>query len=525
MATPAPPTAASGPSRTKDWARTGEPGSAFNGIGRGGRGGGRGRNRGGRGGRGAAASSSARPSSTTEKPAATAAASGVRASSTTDKPVVNAGSSAKTPSGSTPSTEKPSVPPAAPSRSKGPSRKSSAARSVIPTVVVGPSAPSVDASPAARPSNRRRRSQQLSKGNGLKVNVAASSQDDGLLRPQNRLVPHSAPPPSKDTPPHLAGSFDMRNNIDALVERVRAVAMDRPSTPGSHIDWAGDDDEGLPDLDDWGVNTAGTSVADKDEMISPIIVDGLKPLPEPVAKPPTPLGDRKEEVAVPFIMEDQKETVKVPLHPSLPPKPVLIPGSVSTPPHRRGVSTPQKPAVKPDTAVPESPTAPGNSGTQQSHVAEASQQPGSGEKLDDNDDASSDSGREGLAASIHAPSLSNSLSVPSKPGTPPHQPRNFHPTHNRAQTIGRPPYFPQSGPVNFNPRFTRSGTSTPRGGFNPGGHHNRTHSSPPAGSVLSNHRPPHARPVITGDAISRLARTIAASPSGRTQAPIPASNI
>ncbi|KAJ7499131.1 proline/serine-rich protein [Mycena latifolia] len=526
MATPAPPLSTPAASRTRDWVRTAEPGSAFSGLGRGGRGGGgggsgggRGRSRGGRGrggggGGGGSASTSRAP--------------------TADKPVANEASTSKPAATSSGSAEKSSAAPVTPGRSKAHGRKSS--RSVVPTVVVGPASPSIEApTTAPRPSNRRRRSQQLnSKGNAtpaasLKVNVPPLN--DNLLRPQNRLVPHSAPPPSKDTPPHLAGTFDMRNNIDALVERVRAVAMDnRPSTPGSHIDWAGDDDEGLPDLDDWGVKT-GTSVGDKDEMISPIIVDGLKPLPEPVAKPPTPSGDVKEDVIAPFVMKDQRkapETVQTPLHPSLPPKPVPGPASVSNQPQSgSGKNSASKSTAKPIAAV-----------TPGSTISPASEPPVAsvggtvrapdvkpGEKQDkDKDDASwdSDSGREGLAASIHAPTLSNSLSAPSNLSTPPTQPRNFNPTHNRAQTVGRA--FPQTAPVNFNSRFPRSGTSTPRGGYSSGGQHARTHSSPPAGSVLSNHRPPHARPVITGDAISRLARTIASESPSRTPA-ISASNI
>ncbi|KAJ6599270.1 hypothetical protein DFH09DRAFT_852481, partial [Mycena vulgaris] len=491
MATPAPPLSTPTVSRTRDWARTAEPGSAFSGLGRGGRGGGggggggggRGRSRGGRGrggGGGAGGASTSRAPSAADRPAAT--------------------------------TEKPSVSPATPARSKGHGRKSS--RSGVPTVVVGPASPSAEVlATTSRPSNRRRRSQQLNpKGTGnaapgLKVNVPPL--DDNLLRPQNRLVPHSAPPPSKDTPPHLVGAFDLRNNIDALVERVRAVAMDnRPSTPGSHIDWAGDDDEGLPDLDDWGVTT-GTSVGDKDEMISPIIVDGLKPLPEPVAKPPTPSGDVKEDLVVPFVMKDQQkppETAQTLLHPSLPPKPVSGPLSNQSGRGKNNAS-PRRAAAKPAATVADGASIPPASDSLATSVDGIAQQPevNPAEKQD-KDDALWDSGREGLAASIHAPTLSNSLSVPSNLSTPPTQPRNFNPSHNRAQTVGR--VFPQSAPVNFNSRFPRSGTSTPRGGYSSGAQHARTHSSPPAGSVLSNHRPPHARPVITGDAISRLARTI-----------------
>lgn len=89
----------------------------------------------------------------------------------------------------------------------------------------------------------------------------------------------------------------VRSTIDAAVERMRAGALadHRPSTPGSHIDWAGDDDdESLPDLNDWGVSSVssigppkGPDPAELDkQLISPLMVEGLKPLPEPVAKAP-----------------------------------------------------------------------------------------------------------------------------------------------------------------------------------------------------------------------------------------------
>ncbi|KAF8211335.1 hypothetical protein K438DRAFT_1916282 [Mycena galopus ATCC 62051] len=526
MATPAPPVSTPASSRTRDWVRNAEPGSAFSGLGRGGRGGGggRGRSRGGRGrgGPSGGTSSSRTPSTATEKPAAHESTKTVPSgpAPTTKAPVAaqpaaqkppvtsGSGSAAQKPTPAAAS-QKPSVPAATPARPKDHGRRAS--RSAVPTVVVGPSTPAAE-TPAStsRPANRRRRSQQLnSKGTGnaagLKVNVP--SLDDNLLRPaQNRLaVPHTAPLPSKDAPPHLVGSsFDMRNNIDALVERVRAVAMDnRPTTPGtaSHIDWAGDDDEGLPDLDDWGVTTSvgdAASVGDKDEMISPIIVDGLKPLPEPVAKPPTPSNDIKEEIAAPFVMQEPKKVPQPSLHPSLPPKPAA--GPIITAPHSGRANNDRK---SPTVTEPVKPSVDGT------EVLKGKQ-----------DDGSSDSGREGLGASIHAPSQSDSF-TPSNSSTPPRQTRHFNPTHNRAQTVGR--MLPQSAPVNFNSRFTRSGTSTPRGGHMGGQQHARTHSSPPAGSVLSNPRPPHARPVITGDAISRLARTIAVS-TPRTP-PISASNI
>ncbi|KAK7061548.1 hypothetical protein R3P38DRAFT_2830100 [Favolaschia claudopus] len=536
MATSAPSVSIPSSARTRDWSRTGEPGSAFSGLGRG-RGGGRGRGRGGRGrggggGGGGANSTPRTPSAASGKPAADNVSAKPTPSvpAPTHKNSVSSGlgQSTSTTSGSTSnSTQKPSgssdnAQKSTSTRSKNHGRKAS--RSAVPTVVVGPSTPSTTDAPSvtARPPNRRRRSQQLPKGNGngnpAPLMVHVPSLDDNLLRPQNRLaVPHTAPLPSKDTPPHLAGStFEMRNNIDALVERVRAVAMDnRPSTPGSHIDWAGDDDEGLPDLDDWGVTTSvadDKSVAGKDEMISPIIVDGLKTLPEPVAKPPTPSGGSNEEVVTPFAMGGPqtatKSTQPPPLHPSLPSKPVEAPNTSG------GGNSRQPPA-------------PLASAAQASAPAAATSEPV--QTLGENvkparpegkaDDASSDTGREGLAASIHAPSQSDSF-VPSNSSTPP-PPRRFAHTHTRAHTVGR--IQPQITPVNFNSRLSRSGTSTPRGGYAAGNQHARTQSSPPAASVLNNHRTPHSRPVITGDAISRLARTIAVS-TPRTP-PISASNI
>ncbi|KAJ7068084.1 hypothetical protein C8F01DRAFT_1116806 [Mycena amicta] len=410
MAAPAPPLPPSNP-RTRDWPRS--EGSPLTGMGRGrgtgGRGRGRGRSRG----------------------------SGNNNASSFDKPDFQ-----PSPAPAQPPVSVSAPTPASESKERSGRPKGRKPPRPAPAVVVvesaGPSQSTESTAPTPRSSNRRRRSQQLPKPSsnpaGLKVNVPAL--DDNLLRPQNTrlMVPHSAPPPAKDTPPHLAGSFDIRHDINALVERVRAVAMEnRPSTPGSasHIDWAGDDDEGLPDLDDWGVKTTSEK---QDEMISPIIVDGLTPLPDPIVKPPTP----------PEVNAEQ------PLHPSLPSKPV--------------------------SAVHVSPAKPVVTLTAPSAVAPLEKEVG-------------------LGASIHAePASSSKLS--------PHVPE-FNPTHQRAQTVGRT--FPQPTPVNFNNRFSRSGTSTPRGGgYAARNQHARTQSSPPASG---NH---HSRPIITGDAISRLARTIAA---------------
>ena len=620
-------------SRTRDWVRNGEPGSAFRGLSRGGRGGsGRGGGRGGRGGRGGGTFRGGRGTGgepSTNKLATTPL--------NTDTP--SATSAASKPAHPAPATEKASAPPpTTPGRPKAPSRRASR---TIPTLVIAPASPSLELPPSAasaRPSARRRRSQTYAKtpaSAGPRIGGPPPFEEN-LLRPQrgrNIPVPHSAP--AKDTPPHLVTSFDMRTNIDALVERVRAVAMadNRPSSPGSHIDWAGDDDDSLPDLDDWGVTT-GTSAGDKDEAISPIIVDGLKPLPEPIAKSETPPlvkkevdvdplsatasktergGERENEEkehpttdsvettsqmanppvrvekwkprhvthtprtlqfnakddntanhSVKSISTSSSETSfsrgsssaqkssklaseppKIPLHPSLPPKPVSAVESPMASSKMRHGATPMripdlerqfmtaekavpKPAEssimnhveqpepvelpeavkqpKPAELTVAEPAAEGpvvEEGTAHSILAPSSAEAAHKEGL-----FADNKPRAGLAASIHAPkTLSDSISAPSSLtsfSSMPTDPRNFHLTHNRSHTVGRPPSFPNSFPANsFNPRFSRSGASTPHGAYA----HARNHSTPPAGTM--SHRAHHStRPVITGDAISRLARTI-----------------
>jgi len=112
----------------------------------------------------------------------------------------------------------------------------------------------------------------------------------------------------------------------------------------------------------------------------------------------------------------------------------------------------------------------------------------------------------GLGASMHAPKgIVESVSAPANLSI--YADTHAHDlirTHTRAHTVGRSP-LPDSTIYrqgDYMTRVVRSGHTTPRGGFS----HARTHSTPPGGD---NHRSPHtSRPVITGDAISRLARTI-----------------
>ena len=116
----------------------------------------------------------------------------------------------------------------------------------------------------------------------------------------------------------------------------------------------------------------------------------------------------------------------------------------------------------------------------------------------------------GLRASMHAPKvIVNSVSTPANFSTHA-DPRTHDPiyTHTRAHTVGRSPLpnLTIHGQGDFISRVTRSGHTTPNGGFQ-GSSHARTRSTPPGGA--NHYRSPQtSRPVITGDAISRLARTI-----------------
>lgn len=101
----------------------------------------------------------------------------------------------------------------------------------------------------------------------------------------------------------------------------------------------------------------------------------------------------------------------------------------------------------------------------------------------------------GLSASIHAPGASKSASAPVDLSA--RLPAQDHRT--RADAAGRP--FKQE----HHSRPPRFGFMNPRGGPPLGVRHNRTQSTPPTGA----HRNHSAhRPVLSNDALSRLAKTI-----------------
>lgn len=302
---------------------------------------------------------------------------------------------------------------------------------------------------------------------------------------------------AKDVPPHLAPPlkvFDIKHDIDALVERVRAVAMDRPHTPGSHFDWAGDEDDSLPDLDDWGVpstsNTASSLAEPPQEtpppvsVISPILQNALKPLPSLMdVNIPTPsirlheVHDEKREPDTNAGDETPRKSADpathTPTSASHEPKPSeQAPAATQQTPKLEAAAKPKNPANG---------TPPANGVSSNAPVAG---RPPSTDPLDFPDHS-------GLESSMHA--LPTSPSAPSHLG--PRPPRGFKPTHGRAHTVGRFKDNNHSDPDR--PRKADAFS------------HGRNHSTPPTGTA---HRPPASRPVITVDAISRLARTLGGSP-------------
>ena len=362
--------------------------------------------------------------------------------------------------------------------------------------------------------------------------------------------------------------------------------MDRPNTPGSHIDWAGEDDDSLPDLDDWGVksvtdkSTSSVS-ADQPDLISPILVDALKPLPNieagsplvvssaapppedkpkadepppassasvkgavgdntprgaptvtpskagtqtkekpPAQKPQVPSKDRRKSdasskapaAAAPAV--EKESTVKksplkqsnVPLHPSLPPKPVdAIDALSKRVPRKPNIPPVQAPGATADIEPPL------KSGLSESMHAP---KPNSVDSQEQADNTSPSPEPQGVAGSMHAPiqSAPSHITTHSTPNS------SFQPSHGRAHTIGRPgairiPFSPSHG------QFP-DGAADERAARRDRINHARTHSSPPTGpgTHTAHSRTVHAsRPVITVDALSRLARTLGGSPGPKRE--------
>ena len=569
---------ASGSSNTSPrWGGVPNPGSAFSGLSRGR---GRGRGAAGRGGRGRARGGL----------------------SEVDIPSTKPDNSQSSTSMSTKSSISPSLSTPTPgnvplSKPKSASRRGSRA---IPVTAVSQIESVVTPSPStptpAKVTHKRKRSQVGRPARYVPPKANPPELTDSLLR-SNKLHIESHAETLKDIPPHLNSKFDVRNDIDALVERVRAVAMDnRPSTPKSHIDWAVDDDDTLPDLDDWGVTT---STLTQLEGISPIIVDGLRSLPEfaavpsplkqveavmvqptievqsslvngttpdtvvPTNPPNTKEEDTKSKFSPEFMAKHDPVTTipsnskitssqlnpNISLHPSLPAKPLSV-DSIVQPTNKsrhraspmRFVPHPKSPIIPMVDLYGMTETSPA-ANSEQADALEPVEiafemtdhktatrtpepmlkdpehlivvEPSIRESVisnvgADNTQTTLEPGLSGLGASMHAPKgIVDSVSAPANLSTyaDSHVHDPIH-THTRAHTIGRSAFLDSTicGQGDYMTRVTRSGHTTPRSGFQ-GTSHARTHSTPPGGA--NRHRSPHtSRPVITGDAISRLARTI-----------------
>jgi len=519
------------------WARSNEQGSAFP-VTRG-RGRGRGGNnvpRGGRGGgRGGGATRDSKPESTPRQADAR----------TAESPSV---STASVPTMSTASSDK------AATRSKPPPRQSS--RPAGPPIVTNSVNPVESGPPSARSKSRKKRSNagKQKKINEAAAEVEAKAEAEAVavaspITTPTQSLPPPAPPkpvPVKDTPPHLLPKSSAKTDLDAFVERTRAAAMDlnRPSTPKTHIDWALDDDDSLPDLDDWGVNPA-TFSSSKSEIISPIIVDGLKTLPDLTlpSNPTSPLRHVVDVEAVDKLPEvgptpsvstsvqtrtaggrsqinDQRKALHLPSKPT----PIVQskPRGSGTPlrnafpksPLTNEVFNVKKPETKEEDT--QTPVPPPVQTDDKPKVAETAQVQTTVPERQDGPQpvAETISKRKtedplfgnlgGLYESIHAPK-------PSESGWEVQEPQDGHRknfSHTRAHTVGRPPVV--SG-QDQNARFNNYRGANPLRDV--GGGHTRYHSSP----AVSNpgRRPPHHnRPVIRADALNRIAQTI-----GKTNSP------
>jgi len=260
-------------------------------------------------------------------------------------------------------------------------------------------------------------------------------------------------------------SVNLNKDIDALVERVRAVAMaeNRPSTPGSHIDWAGEDDDSLPDLDDWGITTTHSKIP----VISPIIINGLKPLPE----------------STPSAAAAGATDIHVAPSPSL------------------------QPAENPEKTSQVTPTSISEGITEHDRLSQFCEKGKALIPIDEAQDLTipADHVLEGLAQSIHAPPVA--YAGPGKESSAP-----IFTSRRIVDSISTPTQLNVLRHGQGRDRSHTVGRSSNRNGRLHGSSKQHNHASPPA----STHRSSHSRPMLTGAAISRLARVV-----GNTATPSP----
>ncbi|KAH9943355.1 uncharacterized protein BXZ73DRAFT_97397 [Epithele typhae] len=583
------------PSSKPGWRSNGEPGSAFRGVGRGrsGRGGGRG----GRGGRGGGRGNGVIPLRTDDKgpknaahpktAQSTSSASPAPTATTTSAPS-SVSAPAPAPSFATRNTPAADASPSATSKSaasrpkdaKAHARKASESKQPrkLPPIVIEPPKVASTASPtsATTPNRTRKKRAQNRSTSSMSMSSKKSPSTESST---SFLKPEKSPVIAKDLPPHLVAPPPLPKRRPSTSSTTLMLSW------SAHIDWAGDDDDSLPDLDDWGVKSVPGRSLDKPletqpDLLSPMLADTLKPLPnvgsplvasfviphsegqeddppsaappakkDPPSSQPRANGASKSRLAdkapynkkvvngkkaapiaeaasttdsqtLPFDKDATKQSPgrrSVPLlHPSLPAKPVdamkALPPSLPRKPVP-SAEAPEAPALVDAPPVLELAHVSMPDGVTSVVPVEAPQDPTPGPNAD------SDASGQGVFASMHAPARSAPSHI-----TTHHQPNpSFHPTHGRAHTVGRP---------GFRVPFSPSQNSFLDGGVGNGDeratrrervNHARTHSSPPtAGPGHGHSRSVHTvRPVITGDALSKLARTLGGAPGPRPK-PAPA---
>jgi hypothetical protein len=372
---------------------------------------------------------------------------------------------------------------------------------------------------------------------------------------------------SKDAPPHLVPatdsaappaaeqqniaseqqSMEVQAQVDTLVEHMRTAAIHRPTSPTTHIDWAVDEDDTLPDLNDWGYNSKQGTLEPECapiDIISPILENSLKSLPilGPLDSEGSDHGG-SQAVVVDTVIHVLDQVDEEPILPvSATPEPSTVtpvssrPSSPEKAKSRRGarakgpkgpvngeyiaISLPICDALNAfeDVLSDKTPqarnyahAAPGNHASPSARLTSASASPAVSALKDISKDKEP---RSGLKASIHAPksgddaissrsplkeAITARKDILSSPSTTLRPPRSVRDRHARLNSV-------------------HGVEAAPTGGAT----HTRTQSAPVTSGRRGPRAPGAARPVIAGSAISMLAKTLG-SPQ-RNPSPNPSSS-
>ncbi|KZW04041.1 hypothetical protein EXIGLDRAFT_758345 [Exidia glandulosa HHB12029] len=151
------------------------------------------------------------------------------------------------------------------SNRKPPSRAPSFSAAPPPPITVTTPAPSQAAAPAtavpATPKSNK-------KGGRSRKASAASSTLAPIASSSTMLAPIASAPPN-------ATGFGSKASIDSLVQHIRANAIDH-SGKG---DWAQDNDDSLPDLDDWDIDTKSNVSGTSNVLVVKDTVQSIKTAP------------------------------------------------------------------------------------------------------------------------------------------------------------------------------------------------------------------------------------------------------